>query len=146
MTRGGPGDGDPGTVPRVIRAAGGVIRRRGEGGQIEVLLIHRPHRDDWTFPKGKVEDGETDESCALREVEEETGLRCALSDELPTISHIDHKGRRKVVRYWLMDPLGGEAAPRNEVDAVRWVPVTTAASLLSYERDRALLEALGGKG
>jgi 8-oxo-dGTP diphosphatase len=147
MTRGGPGGGDPGTVPRVIRAAGGVIRRRGEDGQIEVLLIHRPHRDDWTFPKGKVEDGETDESCALREVEEETGLRCTLAGELPTISHIDHKGRRKVVRYWLMDPLGGDAAvPRNEVDAVRWVPVTTAASLLSYERDRALLEALGGTG
>jgi 8-oxo-dGTP diphosphatase len=130
----------------VIRAAGGVIRRRGESGQIEVLLIHRPHRDDWTFPKGKVEDGETEESCALREIEEETGLRCAFSRELPGTSHIDHKGRLKVVRYWLMDPLGGDAAPRNEVDAVRWLPVTGAAALLSYERDRALLGALGPTG
>jgi 8-oxo-dGTP diphosphatase len=127
----------------VIRAAGGVIRRRGEGGRIEVLLIHRPHRDDWTFPKGKVEEGETDEACALREIEEETSLRCALSDALPDVSHVDHKGRLKIVRYWLMDPLGGTAAPRNEVDAVRWVPVAAAAGLLSYERDRALLEALG---
>ncbi len=129
------------TKAHVVRAAGGVIRRQGIAPQIEVLLIHRPHRDDWTFPKGKVDDGETDEACALREVEEETALRCTLGDELPGTSHIDHKGRLKIVRYWIMDPVGGDARPRNEVDAVRWVPVGAAAGLLSYERDRALLEA-----
>lgn len=125
-----------------IRAAGGVIVRQGARGEVEVLLIHRPRRDDWTFPKGKVEVGETHEACALREVEEETGLRCALGDELPAISHVDHKGRRKVVRYWLMRPLAGRAGPRNEVDAVRWLVPAAAARLLTYTRDRVLLEAL----
>jgi 8-oxo-dGTP pyrophosphatase MutT (NUDIX family) len=57
----------------VVRAAGGLVVRNGE-----VLLVHRPKYDDWTFPKGKAEDGETDEACALREVEEETGFTCAL--------------------------------------------------------------------
>jgi 8-oxo-dGTP pyrophosphatase MutT (NUDIX family) len=124
------------------KAAGGVIVRQTARGATEILLVHRPHREDWTFPKGKVEPGETDEACALREVEEETGLRCALGDELPTISHVDHRGRLKVVRYWLMRPAGGKAAPQNEVDAVRWLPVAAAARLLTYDRDRALLEAL----
>ncbi len=106
-----------------------------------MLLIHRPHRRDWTFPKGKVDAGETDEACALREVEEETALRCVLGTELPRTSHTDHKGRLKVVRYWAMRPAGGVAAPRNEVDEVRWLPLARAAELLTYERDRALLGA-----
>src|SRR5262245_23750360 len=125
-----------------IKAAGGVIVRRTAAGETEVLLIHRPRRDDWTFPKGKVEPGETDEACALREVEEEAGLRCAFGPELPTTSHVDHKGRLKVVRYWVMRQIGGEAAPHNEVDAVRWLPVAQADQLLTYERDRTVLDAL----
>ncbi len=125
-----------------IKAAGGVIVRPTPRGEMEVLLIHRPRRDDWTFPKGKVEPGETDEVCALREVEEETGLHCALGDELPTTSHVDEKGRRRIVRYWLMRPRAGKAGPRNEVDAVRWLPVAGAARLLTYARDRVLLDAL----
>jgi len=66
---------------------------------------------------------------------------CALGPELPTTSHIDHKGRLKVVRYWVMHPIGGEAAPHNEVDAVRWVALAQARQTLTYERDRTLLEA-----
>jgi 8-oxo-dGTP pyrophosphatase MutT (NUDIX family) len=124
------------------KAAGGVIVRQTARGKTEVLLVHRPRRQDWTFPKGKVEPGETDEACALREVEEETGLRCALGDELLTISYVDHKDRLKVARYWVMRAVGGKAGPQNEVDAVRWLPVAAAARLLTYERDRALLEAL----
>jgi len=125
----------------VVRAAGGVVSRQNERGELEVLLIHRPHRRDWTFPKGTVDAGETDEACALREVEEETALRCVLGTELPRTSHTDHKGRLKVVRYWAMRPAGGVAAPRNEVDEVRWLPLARAAELLTYERDRALLGA-----
>ena len=124
---------------KVVLAAGGLISRRAEGGAIEVLIIHRPRRQDWTFPKGKVEPGETWQTCALREVEEETGLRCRLEAQLPLTSHIDHKGRLKLVRYWAMYPIGGAAAPRNEVDAVRWVRLDIAARMLTYERDRALL-------
>ena len=70
----------------MIRAAGGVVVRHGDG-ESEVLLVHRPRYDDWTFPKGKAEPGESDEECALREVAEETRLDCKLVRELPSTSY-----------------------------------------------------------
>jgi len=100
-------------VTDVVRAAGGVVEQDGR-----VLVVHRPRYDDWTFPKGKALDGETDEACALREVEEETGLRCELGDELPATSYVDAKGRPKRVRYWRMQPLGGRFVPHDEVDEI----------------------------
>jgi 8-oxo-dGTP diphosphatase len=122
-----------------VRAAGGVVWRRTGAGELEVLLVHRLPHDDWTFPKGKALGGERDEACALREVEEETGLRCVLESALGEVRYRDRAGRPKVVRYWAMRPVGGVAAPRNEVDGVRWTPVGGAAGLLTYERDRAIL-------
>ena len=126
----------------LVRAAGGVVLRRPAGGEMQVLLIYRAKREDWTFPKGKVEPGETDEDCALREVAEETGVRCALGESLPSTAYVDRKGRDKTVRYWVMHPVAGEAAPRNEVDAVRWVSLSHAPAALTHARDRAVLEAL----
>jgi len=126
-------------LSEVVHAAGGVVYRTNERGEIEVLLVHRPKQMDWTFPKGKVLSGETDEACALREVEEETGLLCALEAELPGTAYQDHKGRPKVVRYWAMHSLAGIARPRNEVDAVRWASLASAAEILTYERDQELL-------
>mgnify|MGYP002336081585 CR=1 FL=1 len=104
--------------------------------------MHRPRYDDWSFPKGKVEQGETDEACALREVQEETGLVCELGDELPSTFYRDSLGRPKRVRYWLLRVTAGELAFRHEVDVARWLPPNEAAELLSYERDVALLRGL----
>jgi 8-oxo-dGTP diphosphatase len=121
----------------VVRAAGGLILRGGK-----VLLVHRPKYDDWSFPKGKCHEEESDEACALREVEEETGLRCELLDELGGTSYRDGKGRPKTVRYWRMRALDGEFVPHGEVDEIRWETPETAARLLSWSRDLSLLERL----
>lgn len=118
-----------------------MVRRRADG-TLEILVVHRPRYDDWSFPKGKLEQGETDEAAAVREVEEETGLRCALAGELETIRYRDGRGRAKTVRYWRMTPIGGELAPRNEVDDARFVSLDDARDVLTYARDRELLAAL----
>lgn len=121
-----------------VRAAGGLVRRDGT-----VLLVHRPSYDDWTFPKGKADDGESDEDCALREVHEETGLRCMLEEELGTTAYVDAKGRPKRVRWWLMRPEADDGfTPDSEVDELRWLLPKEAFELLTYERDLALLERL----
>ena len=126
----------------LVHGAGGVVWRLGAAGDVEVLLVHRPKYDDWSMPKGKRDAGETDEACALREVEEETGLVCELGRELTeTSEYIDHKGRPKVVRWWVMTVLDGAFVANDEVDEVRWLSLDGAARLLSYERDVAVLEA-----
>lgn len=124
-----------------VRAAGGVVRRVGGNG-MEVLLVHRPRYDDWTFPKGKARAGETDEETALREVEEETGLRGRLGAELPSTLYRDTRGRDKRVRYWTMRAESGSFEPHDEVDRLSWLSPAEAGRLLSYERDRAVLAAL----
>jgi 8-oxo-dGTP diphosphatase len=121
----------------LVRAAGGLVLRDGE-----ILLVHRPRYDDWTFPKGKCDDGESDEACALREVHEETGLVCRLTGEAGKTEYIDSKGRSKRVRWWLMEPQHGEFTPSDEVDEVQWATPADAAKLLSYDRDLALLGSL----
>ena len=128
-----------------VRAAGGVVCRAGPGG-LEVLLVHRGHYDDWTIPKGKVEAGETDEACALREVEEEAGIRARLGAELPSVRWRDRFDRPKVARYWRMDPAdpGETARPQHEVDDVAWLPVADAMARLTYPRDAEVLRALTG--
>jgi 8-oxo-dGTP diphosphatase len=107
-----------------------------------VLLVHRPAYDDWSLPKGKAYEGESDEDCARREVEEETGLRCELGRELPSTRYRDAKGRPKVVRYWAMDATEGEARPQAEIDDVAWLPLREAKRRLTWERDQAVLDAV----
>lgn len=116
-----------------VSAAGGVILRGGC-----VLLVHRPVYDDWTLPKGKLEAGEAWQEAARREVEEETGLRCEVGEEVGRTHYLDSRGREKEVRYYRMEPTG-EPFAQNEVDEVRWVPLDEAPALLSYSRDVELL-------
>jgi 8-oxo-dGTP diphosphatase len=131
---------DDAAEPEVL-AAGGVVARPGAGG-LEVAVIHRPRYQDWSLPKGKLEPGESFEAAALREVQEETGLRCELGEELETARYRDRKGREKLVRYFRMSPLGGEFAPNREVDELRWLAADDAVALLTHEHDRSLVEGL----
>jgi 8-oxo-dGTP diphosphatase len=121
-----------------VAAAGGVVVRSGDGGR-RVAVIHRPKYMDWSLPKGKLEPGEDWLEAALREVEEETGYHCKPSVELPHVSYLDRKGRRKLVRYWLMEPVDGEFQPHGEVDELRWIGREQAEELLTYPHDRELV-------
>jgi 8-oxo-dGTP pyrophosphatase MutT (NUDIX family) len=119
-----------------IEAAGGVVLQNGR-----VALVHRPKYDDWTLPKGKLDAAESFEEAALREVWEETGLRCRLVRELPSVQYAV-RDRPKLVRYWLM---GVESDPgfveNDEVDELRWCSPADAAELLTYDRDKGVLSA-----
>ena len=105
-------------------------------------MCHRPRYDDWSLPKGKLDPGESWEQAALREVHEEVGLRCRLGRELDRVEYLDHKGRPKTVRYWMMEPLDGGFAPNEEVDEVRWLELPAAAALLTYAHDQELVAGL----
>jgi 8-oxo-dGTP diphosphatase len=117
-------------------------RRDGHADDLEILLVHRAKYDDWSLPKGKCDEEEDDAACALREVEEESGLRCRLGNELPSTAYIDPRGRPKNVRYWAMTVESGRFSPNREIDDVRWVPLGEVSPLLSYERDRDVVDAL----
>jgi 8-oxo-dGTP diphosphatase len=122
-----------------IQAAGGVVMRDGL-----VAVVHRPRYDDWSLPKGKLDEGESFEEAALREVWEETGLRVSLGEELPTVEYTVRE-RPKRVRYWRMsvDSDPGFAA-NDEVDQLRWLSPADAVALLTYDRDKGVVEAACG--
>ena len=121
-----------------VKAAGGVVVRKGKKGP-ELAVVHRPSYDDWSLPKGKLDDGESFREGALREVREETGFTCELGDELSPVRYRDRKGRKKIVRYWQMRPLEGKFKENDEVDELRWLSPDRAVELLDYEHDRKLI-------
>ena len=121
-----------------VLAAGGLVWRR-RAAEVEILIVHRPKYDDWSLPKGKLDEGESFEDAALREVEEETGLRCELGEFLGETSYRDHKDREKLVRFWAMEAGDGEFDPDDEVDELRWVSLADAPASLSYDFDRDLV-------
>ena len=134
---------------KTVRAAGCVVWRvnpdtepgEGEAG-FEVLVIHRDRYDDWSFPKGKLDEGETDLDAALREVREETNMEGTLGSELSPVAYTDHKGRSKTVRYWPLQYRSGRFEPNDEVDSIEWLGVTAARARLSYRHDAELLTEL----
>lgn len=132
---------DDGGAPDVVRAAGGVPWRRSADGGVEVLVVHRPRYDDWSFPKGKLDPGESWEQAAVRETYEEAGIVAVLGVELPPTTYRDRFDRPKRVRYWAMTVAvdAGASGSDDEVDQRRWLDVHTAASVLTYDRDREVL-------
>jgi 8-oxo-dGTP pyrophosphatase MutT (NUDIX family) len=128
----------------MVRAAGGVAWR-GRDGDVRLLLVHRPKYDDWSFPKGKCKIDESDEDCAVREIEEETNLRVTLGPELVSTTYISN-GQAKHVRYWLVEPTNPDAAlAQNEVDELGWLTPDEALERLTYERDQEVLRSALGR-
>lgn len=121
-----------------VWAAGGVIWRVVDG-RCEFVLVRRESHDDWTFPKGKLDEGETLRACALREVVEETGFVCATDQRLTPVRYVDARGRPKSVVYWTMQVESGEFVPNEEIDALGWFDQASAAATLSYRHDVELL-------
>jgi 8-oxo-dGTP pyrophosphatase MutT (NUDIX family) len=132
-------------MSKTVRAAGCVVWRPSPTSEPEVLVVHRDRYDDWSFPKGKLESGETELECALREVKEEVNVEGVVGDELPTVAYVDHRRRDKTVRYWSLRFTDGEFVPNDEVDRVEWMSPTQAGERLSYVHDHALLQSFVGQ-
>jgi 8-oxo-dGTP diphosphatase len=123
-----------------ILAAGAVLWRRGEKKKIEVLIIHRPKYDDWTFPKGKAEIGEPLIACAYREVLEETNIETAFGPYLGEVEYLTNDGKKKV-SFWSAKVIKEKEFNSNaEVDQLKWVEVTKVKELLTLDTDRKILE------
>jgi 8-oxo-(d)GTP phosphatase len=131
---------------RVVEAAGAVVWRLAGQGRAEVLLIHRPKYDDWSFPKGKLNADEPAPVAAVREVMEETGIKVRLGPPLPGVNYPLDNGLSKEVRYWSAGPRGGgddpPFEPNHEVDRRGWFGLGEAARQLTHAHDRALLTGL----
>jgi len=132
---------EPPSTTEIVQAAGGlVVRRHNES--LQIVVVHRPVQQDWSFPKGKLEAGETFELAALREVREETGMACRLLRFIGHTDYLDRKGRPKAVAYWVMAAESGFFTPNEEVDELRWLTLEGASDMLSYPRDRELVAVL----
>ena len=123
-----------------VQAGGGLVYRKRKGG-VEVLVVHRPHYDDWSFPKGNRNPGEKLRETALREVEEETGYRCRPKGRVGQVRYPVGRNQVKEVSYWAMKIKSGRFRPNDEVDEVRWVEPDRARELLTWPRDVNLLES-----
>ena len=126
----------------LIRAAGGIVVRFVPGGRVEVACIYREARGDWTFPKGKLDAGETFEQAALREVLEETGMSCEVVRFVGTTNYTHRKGKPKIVAYYLMSVSEGEFTPNEEVDVLVWLPLERVRAHLTWDRDQELFDLL----
>ncbi len=122
----------------VVVSAGGVVWRDGAAGP-ELAVVHRERHDDWSLPKGKLEDGEAPDDAAVREVLEEVGCRARISRYADRVAY-DADGDPKVVFFWHMEPVEQVGEPaEDEIDRVEWLTVEQALERLSYEGERELL-------
>lgn len=128
-----------GSAKGAVLAAGAVLwRPNGDPDDPQIALIHRPRYDDWSLPKGKVDPGETEPVAAVREVHEETGYTAHLGRRLASVSYPVEQGIKKV-HYWAARQVHGEFTPNDEVDELKWLPVSEAMSQLGYNDDRKVL-------
>ena len=140
------------TAPGTLVAAGALVWRVRDG-QLQVLAVHRPRYNDWSWPKGKLVRGETLPQCAIREVAEETGKQIVLGQPLPTLRYPVGAGHQKVVRYWAAQVASPDSravkarpkvknAPKHEVDRVRWLTVEQAQAKITFPDDLRPLDVL----
>lgn len=125
----------------MIRAAGVVLWREKRPFELEIALVHRPTFDDWTFPKGKIEDGESAIQAAYREVQEETGIKPVFGPYIGSVEY-EVEGEKKKVQYWMAkapDQLS-EFVANDEIDRLEWVSMKQARHFLSYDIDREVLK------
>lgn len=120
--------------------AAGAILWRIEKNELKVAIIHRARYDDWSWPKGKLDKGETIAQAAVREIREETGLKVTLGVRLAEINYKMPNGSDKQVHYWAANVSDKTLAaskfkPSEEVAKVDWKTVAQARKLLSYEFD-----------
>ncbi|CAN5128187.1 NUDIX hydrolase [soil metagenome] len=138
------------TVPLSVVLAAGAMCWREVSGTIQVLLVHRDGHGDVSFPKGKVDPGESPPQTAVRELQEETGLAVVLGAALGTTEYTLPGGREKIVYYWSAE-VSEEAiaastfSPNEEIAALEWLPLKSARTALSYPRDREVLDRFAAR-
>ncbi len=124
----------------MIRAAGALLWREIAAGEIEIALVHRPRYDDWSLPKGKIDEDETALACAYREVFEETGIKARFTRQLGAVEYEDN-GAQKRVKYWVAQALGASDFVANEeVDQLRWLKPTDSIELATHQSDKEMIE------
>jgi len=127
-------------MKQVILAAGAILWRKNKDKFTEVALIHRPKYDDWSFPKGKAEVGESLIACAFREVFEETGIESEFGAFLGQVEYPTVDGLKQV-SYWSAKALSNKAlTPNSEVDEIKWVALTKVREFLTLETDKKILD------
>jgi 8-oxo-dGTP diphosphatase len=127
----------------ILRSAGAVVVRR-DADEPRILVVHRRRQNDWTLPKGRVRTREIPAAAARREVLEESAVECASGVRILDVTWYDARGRRRVIRYWLMELAGQRPfAPTDEIVEIAWLPSLDAVAVLHETRDRrALLRAI----
>ena len=126
----------------MIRAAGALLWRESNERTIEIALIHRPKYDDWTLPKGKIEEGETALQCAHRELIEETGIKASFTRQLGNVEY-EESGQRKRVIFWSAQCAldASTFIPNEEVDVLKWLAPDQALAKASHDSDRQMIES-----